>query len=58
MALSPPAVSAVPVATLVMRAYWQSALGKAITGSDVSEFCRMQKASLASFGRGPPPLYP
>jgi hypothetical protein len=57
MAPSPLTVSTVPVAALVMRAYWRSALGKAITGSDVREFCRMQKASIASFGRGPP-LYP
>jgi hypothetical protein len=33
-------VSAVPVATSVMSTYYQSALGKAMTGSEVSCFCR------------------
>jgi hypothetical protein len=36
MAPLPPAVSAVPVAVSVIRAYWQSACGNAITGSEVS----------------------
>ncbi len=57
MAPRPPGVSAVPVAASVMRAYWQSALGNAMTGSETSEFLRMQNASMASFGSGPP-LYP
>jgi hypothetical protein len=54
MAPSPPVVSAVPVAASVMSAYYLSARGKAMTGSDTSEFLRMQKASMASFGNGPP----
>ncbi len=54
MAPRPPAVSAMPVAVFVMSAYCLSARGKAITGSETSEFLRMQKASMASFGNGPP----
>ncbi len=54
MAPKPPGVSAVPVAASVMRAYWRSALGKAMTGSETSEFFRIQNASMASFGSGPP----
>jgi hypothetical protein len=40
-----------------MRAYCQLACGKAMIGSDVSEFCEVQKESMASFG-SVPPLYP
>ncbi len=54
MAPKPPGVSAVPVAASVIRAYWRSARGKAITGSDTSEFLRIQNASMASLGSGPP----
>ncbi len=50
----PPAMSAVPVAASVISAYCLSARGKAITGSDTRDFFRMQKASMASFGNGPP----
>jgi hypothetical protein len=50
-------VSAVPVAASVIKVYWQSARGMAMTGSDTKEFLKMQKASMASFGKGPP-LYP
>jgi hypothetical protein len=53
MAPRPPAVSAVPVAASVIRAYWRSARGKAMTVFEVRELYRMQKASIASFGRGP-----
>jgi hypothetical protein len=54
MAPSPPGVSAVPVAALVMRAYCRSVLGKAITSSEISCFLKLMKASMAAGGRGPP----
>ncbi len=50
-------MSAVLVAASVIRAYWQSSLGKAITGSEMSYFLRLLKASIAASGKGPP-LYP
>ncbi len=46
-----------PVAALVMMAYCQSVLGKAITGSEINFFCKLMKASMAAGGRGLP-LYP
>ncbi len=52
--LSPPAVSAVPVAASVIRAYCLSALGNAMTGLDTKEFFKMQNVSIASLGKGPP----
>ena len=57
MAPRPPGVSAVPVAASVIKAYWQSNLGKAMTGSEMSCLRRVTKAALASSGSGPP-LYP
>ncbi len=57
MAPRPPGVSAVPVAASVIRAYWRSSCGKAMTGSEMSCFRRVMKAALASSGNGPP-LYP
>ena len=53
----PPGVSAVPVAASVIRAYWRSSHGKAMTGSDMSCFLRFMKAAMAASGNGPP-LYP
>ncbi len=40
-------MSAVPVAASVIRAYLRSSLGKAITGSKMSCFLRLMKASIA-----------
>ena len=57
MAQRPPGVSAVPVAASVIRAYWRSNQGKAITGSEMSCFLRVINTSMAASGRGPP-LYP
>ncbi len=57
MAPKPPGVSAVPVAASVIKAYWRSNLGKAMTGSEMSCLLRVLKAALASSGSGPP-LYP
>ncbi len=50
-------MSAVPVAASVIRAYWQSSRGKAITGSEMSCFRRFMKAAMGASGKGPP-LYP
>ena len=50
-------MSAVPVAASVIRAYWRSSHGKAMTGSDMSCFLRFMKAAMAASGNGPP-LYP
>jgi hypothetical protein len=57
IAPSPLGVSAVPVAASVMSAYWRSVLRKAITGSEISCFLKLIKASMAEFGNVPP-LYP
>ncbi len=57
MAWRTPGVSAVPVAASVMRAYCLSALGKAMTVSEVSCFWRMWNAWSAFSGKGPD-LYP
>ncbi len=54
MAPRPPDVSAVLVAASVIRAYWRSNLGKAMTGSEMSCLLRVTKAALASSGNGPP----
>ncbi len=53
----PPGVSAVPVAVSVIRAYWRSSHGKAMTDSEKSCFQRVMKAAMASSGKRPP-LYP
>ncbi len=53
MALKLPGVSAMPVAASVMSVYRESALGRAITSSEVSCFCRAQRACSAASGRGP-----
>ncbi len=57
MAPKPRGVSAVPVAASVIKAYWRSNLGNAMTGSEISCLLRETKAALASSGNGPP-LYP
>ncbi len=49
----PPGVSAVPVAASVIKVYWRSDFGKAITILEVSCFCRMKKAFKAFSGSGP-----
>ncbi len=54
MAPRPPGVSAVPVAASVIRVYWQSSHGKAMTGSEMSCFLRLMKAAMAASGKGPP----
>jgi hypothetical protein len=47
----PQAVSAVLLAASVIRAYWWLALGKAMMGSEMSWFLRIQKkVSMAFFG--------
>ncbi len=50
-------MSAVPVAASVMSANCQLVRGNAITGSEISCFCKLMNASIAGLGRGPP-LYP
>ncbi len=57
MAPSPPGVSTVPMAASVIRAYWRSNRGKAMTGSEISCFRRFMKAAMAASDKGPP-LYP
>ncbi len=43
-----------PVAASVIRAYCQLVLGKAVTGSEISCFLRLIKASITGCGSGPP----
>ncbi len=54
MAPRPPGVLAVPVTAFVIRAYWRSSRGKAMTGSEMSCFLRFIKASMAASAKGPP----
>jgi hypothetical protein len=54
MAPKPPGVSAVPVAASVIKEYWRSNLGKAMTGSEMSCLLRETKAALATLRQWSP----